>query len=153
MTASSENPFGEVEAAALHGCPTEDTPVSLLKEDGKRQPNLGQPFLRSLADGLSLKTTGGHGLPAGLAPEDIFHYAYAAFHSPGYAEFLKGDFPRLPLTGNFPWRGRVRLELPHRRGGYQVCEKWLKDRKGRTLSTTISPITKRLSSRSPRPSA
>ena len=37
-------------------------------------------------------------------PEDIFHYAYAVFHSPGYrsryAEFLKIDFPRLPLTGN-----------------------------------------------------
>ncbi|MEP7344406.1 MAG: type ISP restriction/modification enzyme, partial [Gemmatimonadaceae bacterium] len=37
-----------------------------------------------------------------LTPEDIFHYAYAVFHSPGYrsryAEFLKIDFPRLPLT-------------------------------------------------------
>jgi hypothetical protein len=43
-------------------------------------------------------------VPAGLTPEDIFHYAYAVLHSPGYrsryAEFLKTDFPRLPLTGN-----------------------------------------------------
>lgn len=35
------------------------------------------------------------------APEDIFHYVYALFHAPAYrtryAEFLKGDFPRLPL--------------------------------------------------------
>ena len=34
----------------------------------------------------------------------MFHYAYAVFHSPGYraryAEFLRMDFPRLPLTGN-----------------------------------------------------
>ena len=38
------------------------------------------------------------------SPEEIFHYAYAVFHSPTYreryAEFLKIDFPRLPLTSN-----------------------------------------------------
>ncbi|MFM6000088.1 MAG: type ISP restriction/modification enzyme [Dolichospermum sp.] len=36
--------------------------------------------------------------------EQIFYYAYAIFHSPiyrtRYAEFLKIDFPRLPLTSN-----------------------------------------------------
>jgi predicted helicase len=128
-------------------------------------------------------------------PENIFHYAYAVFHSPGYrnryAEFLKIDFPRLPLTGNLElFRALSRLggelvglhllESPKLAqpitefigsrnfevekvswskntvwvdkaqttgfkgvredvwnfhiGGYQVCEKWLKDRKGRTLS-------------------
>jgi len=39
-----------------------------------------------------------------FTPEDIFHYAYAVFHSPTYreryAEFLKIDFPRLPLTSD-----------------------------------------------------
>ena len=39
-----------------------------------------------------------------VGPEDIFHYAYAVFHSPTYrnryAAFLKIDFPRLPLTSN-----------------------------------------------------
>ncbi len=126
---------------------------------------------------------------------DIFHYAYAVFHSPGYrsryAEFLKIDFPRLPLTENVElFRAMARLggeltalhllESPRLAqritefiggpnsavekiswsrdtvwvdkaqttgfrgvrepvwnfhiGGYQVCEKWLKDRKGRTLS-------------------
>ena len=143
-----------------------------------------------------------------LTPEDIFHYAYAVFHSPGYrsryAEFLKIDFPRLPLPGNLElFRALARiggalvplhlLESPvlakpittytgprnpevgrvgwsddtvwldagktnaregHRAtkpgaigfhgvpeevwdfhiGGYQVCHKWLKDRKVRTLS-------------------
>ena len=37
-----------------------------------------------------------------FGPEDVFHYAYAVFYSPGYraryAQFLKTDFPRLPLT-------------------------------------------------------
>ncbi len=128
-------------------------------------------------------------------PEDIFHYTYAVFHSPGYrsryAEFLKIDFPRLPLTGNLElFRALARLggelvalhlmESPKLEkpiteylggrspevekitwskntvwidktqttgfkgvyedvwnfhiGGYQVCEKWLKDRKGRALT-------------------
>jgi hypothetical protein len=38
-------------------------------------------------------------------PELVFNYAYALFHSPGYrhrfAEFLRADFPRLPLTSDF----------------------------------------------------
>jgi predicted helicase len=132
---------------------------------------------------------------ARLTPEDIFHYAYAVFHSPGYrsryAEFLKIDFPRLPLTGDLalfralaelgselvalhllespildrPMTGFIGSRNPEVEtptwsndtvwvdkrqtagfkgvpkyvwnfhvGGYQVCHKWLKDRKGRTLS-------------------
>lgn len=51
---------------------------------------------------------------AKFTPEDIFHYAYAVFHSPGYrsryAEFLKIDFPRLPLTGDIAlFRALARL--------------------------------------------
>jgi hypothetical protein len=185
--------------------PTGDAPATLLKEDSERRPNLAPLFIRALATALSLKTTGAHGLPAGLTPEDIFHYAYAVFHSPGYrsryAELLKIDFPRLPLTGNLDlFRALATLggelsalhllESPKlktpiskfigtakevtkvvwttdqggtvwidaigaksatsagssgfqgvplavwnfRIGGYQVCEKWLKDRKSRTLS-------------------
>jgi predicted helicase len=133
--------------------------------------------------------------PAKFTPEDIFHYAYAVFHSPGYrsryAQFLKIDFPRLPLTGNLElFRALARLggeltalhllESPKLAqpitefiggrtpevekvswskntvwidkaqtigfngvredmwnfhiGGYQVCEKWLKDRKDRKLT-------------------
>ena len=130
-----------------------------------------------------------------FTPEDIFNYAYAVFHSPTYrtryAEFLKIDFPRLPLTSDkrlfkalaekgaelvslhlmeapilntpitkYPIDGSHKVEkvayddknqrvyinkaqyfegvLPEvwdfHIGGYQVCHKWLKDRKGRTLS-------------------
>ncbi len=39
-----------------------------------------------------------------FGPEDLFYFAYAIFHSPTYreryAEFLKIDFPRLPLTSD-----------------------------------------------------
>jgi len=39
-----------------------------------------------------------------FGPEDVFAYMYAVFHSPTYrsrySEFLKIDFPRLPLTSN-----------------------------------------------------
>jgi hypothetical protein len=165
--------------------------------------NIGHRFSAELARGLKLDFDRQENLPVGLTPEDIFHYAYAVFHSPGYrsryAEFLKIDFPRLPLTGNLElFRALARLggeltalhllEFDRRTdgseirpyhpitewiggrnpevekiswskntvwvdkaqtagfrgvrepvwnlhiGGYQVCEKWLKDRKGRTLT-------------------
>ena len=39
-----------------------------------------------------------------FTPEDVFNYIYAIFHSPTYrkryAEFLKIDFPRVPLTSD-----------------------------------------------------
>ncbi len=175
--------------------PANHTPASLLKEDEYWRPNVSPAFLRGLAKALSLRSVGAHGLPSGLTPEDIFHYAYAVLHSPGYrsryANFLKIDFPRLPLTWRLDaFRSLARLgaelsalhlmdstrlakpitELIGGRqlnvekvswaksavwvdkaqttgfqgvaetvwnfhiGGYQVCEKWLKDRKGRTLS-------------------
>lgn len=165
---------------------------SALDLEGDKQSNLHPRFLATIHRMLG----------DSLTPEDIFHYAYAVFHSPGYrsryAEFLKIDFPRLPLTGNLElFRALARLggeltalhllESPKldqpitefigntrevvkvgwvdgtvwinaagkkgattagtsgfqgvpeevwnfHIGGYQVCEKWLKDRKGRTLT-------------------
>lgn len=157
--------------------------------------NYSPQSLRSIADVLCIVGDSSDGLPQGLTPEDIFHYAYAVFHSPGYrnryAEFLKIDFPRLPLTGNLELfrslarlggelvslhllespkldqplttytgpatpgvekvsyaRDTVWLDKAQTRGfcgvpeavwnfhigGYQVCQKWLKDRRGRVLS-------------------
>jgi predicted helicase len=150
-------------------------------------PNFTAAFAAALRGQLASAATK-------LTPEDIFHYVYAVFHSPGYrsryAEFLKIDFPRLPLTGNLElfralarlggelvalhllespkvdvfitrFRGEGDNSIPKKPtyrdgavwinatqrfdgvpeavwnfhiGGYQVCEKWLKDRKGRTLS-------------------
>ena len=160
-----------------------------------RRPNINFEFLKVLAKKLHLLQEEPYGLPKDVMPEDIFNYAYAVFHSPTYrsryAEFLKIDFPRLPLTSNlklfrtlgakgaelvalhlmespklnefiteFPQKGdniveKVQYTDKDKRvwinkaqyfsgvpktvwefhvGGYQVCEKWLKDRKGRKLS-------------------
>ena len=160
-----------------------------------RRLNFSPTFLKELAGRLGFKQSDETGLPRQVTPEDIFHYLYAVLHSPGYrsryGEFLKIDFPRLPLTRTLElFRALARLgaelvalhllESPKLAksttefvggrnpevekvswskntvwvdkrqtagfkgvredvwnfhiGGYQVCEKWLKDRKGRQLS-------------------
>jgi predicted helicase len=79
-------------------------PIYLYK-DG-RVPNLNPKFVADLEKRLGLKfvpdETGD--LKTTFGPEDIFNYIYAVFHSPTYrtryAEFLKIDFPRVPLTSN-----------------------------------------------------
>jgi predicted helicase len=152
-----------------------------------RRPNISPKFFSKLEQNLGYTPT----------PEAIFHYIYAIFHSPSYraryAEFLKIDFPRVPITsdnklfrrfdklgeklvnlhlmksptldqtvspfienggGSIVEAGHPKYEngkviinkkqdcfvdVPEEIwnfhvGGYQVCQKWLKDRKGRTLS-------------------
>jgi predicted helicase len=174
----------------------EDSTTNLSKG---RKPNLAPKFIEDFADRLKMKF-----IPDGkgdrkktFGPEDIFNYMYAVFHSPAYrtryAEFLKMDFPRLPLTSKpelfhklctlgdelvslhlmekqgkkitgYPVAGdntveTVRYVEPQcdaggrvwinttqffdnvpkdvwefHVGGYQICAKWLKDRKGRKLT-------------------
>lgn len=161
-----------------------------------RRPNLAPEFVSDMAArlGLTFVPDGKGDRVQTFGPEDVFDYLYAVFHSPEYrrryAEFLKIDFPRLPLTRQpdlfgelcalgselvalhllektgpdlptFPESGdnvieNVRYEeagegrvyinktqhfagVPaevwnFHVGGYQVCHKWLKDRKGRALS-------------------
>ena len=164
-----------------------------------RTPNLAPGFTAALASSVELDFTSDRpgDLDATFGPEDVFHYIYAVLHSPEYrrryADFLKSDFPRVPLPGNralfadlaglgarltaqhlmegdgedkpsFPAGGtnlveRVRYTDPvdgrpgrvainktqyfegvspetwgFTIGGYRPAEKWLKDRKGRTLS-------------------
>lgn len=57
-----------------------------------RRANFSPEFLQDITDKLGYSPT----------PEAIFYYIYAVFHSPTYrsryAEFLKIDFPRVPLT-------------------------------------------------------
>jgi len=166
-------------------------------EGEKRRPNLNPEFIRVVSEKLGLEfiEDGRGDLKQTFGPEDIFNYAYAIFHSPTYrsryTEFLKYDFPRLPLTADkalfralagkgaalvslhlmespvlnslvtrYPVAGsnivdKVSYDEPNQRvyinreqyfegvspeiwnfhvGGYQVCQKWLKDRKGRTLT-------------------
>ncbi len=85
-----------------------DTSTYPLSEKGRR-PNLNPQFvediltrLRRSAPQITFITEGRGDLVNTFGPEDIFHYAYAVFHSPTYreryVEQLKIDFPRLPLT-------------------------------------------------------
>jgi predicted helicase len=166
-------------------------------EEGKRHANLSSEFIKAISEKLGLKfiEDGKGDLKETFGPEDIFHYVYAVFHSPTYraryAEFMKIDFPRLPLTSDkklfkalaekgaelvalhlmespllssfittYPVEGSHEVEkvqyvendkrvhinktqyfgnVPKEVwefhvGGYQVAQKWLKDRKGRKLT-------------------
>ena len=179
-----------------------DSQAELVPHENGRRPNLSAEFVNHVAETIGLKfVADGQGdLKRTFGPEDIFHYAYAVFHSASYrdryAEFLKLDFPRVPVTDNSllfrklcgcgatlvelhlmraDWDASVDFDVPGdnaveqvayapaskeagirrgrvcinaeqyfegvspavwqmRIGGYQVCEKWLKDRKGRTLT-------------------
>ncbi|QBD82826.1 DNA methyltransferase [Ktedonosporobacter rubrisoli] len=71
-----------------------------------RRPNLSSPFVTDLSKKISMQFIGeGQGdLLQSFGAEDIFHYIYAILHSPTYrirySEFLKMDFPRLPVTSD-----------------------------------------------------
>ncbi|MDM8560255.1 type ISP restriction/modification enzyme, partial [Candidatus Parabeggiatoa sp. HSG14] len=163
------------------------------KPKPKRKPNFAPNFIKDIETRLNLKfiDDGTGNLTKTIGPEDVFHYMYAVFHSPTYrqryAEFLKIDFPRLPLTSDkklfkqlaklgkqlvtihlmeadietesgYPIEGNNLVDkITYKSekvyinktqyfdnvkenvwqfhiGGYQVCQKWLKDRKGRELS-------------------
>ena len=155
--------------------------------------NLSPAFIDALSATLDMQfvSDGKGDLHATFGPEDIFDYLYAVMHAltyrVRYADFLKIDFPRVPLPesadllralcrlgarlvalhlmeqpGNaLPayliagddsvdravyQHGRVYInaaqyfdDVPpdvwaYHVGGYQLCYKWLKDRKGRLLS-------------------
>ncbi len=71
-----------------------------------REPNLSHDFTGAAAAsiGLDFISTGPGDLETTFGPEDVFHYIYSVLHSPEYrrryADFLKSDFPRVPLTGD-----------------------------------------------------
>ena len=73
---------------------------------GRRRPNLNPAFVADMEKrlGLNFVPDGRGDRKKTFGPEDVFHYMYAVFHSPTYrtryAEFLKIDFPRVPLTSN-----------------------------------------------------
>lgn len=73
-----------------------------LEFQAQMTPNFSQSFLNALFTRLGMPLSGEH-LSADCNAEDILHYIYAIVHSPvyrgRYAEFLKIDFPRLPLPG------------------------------------------------------
>jgi predicted helicase len=152
-------------------------------EGGERRSNLNSALLREWSARAGIE----------ISPEEGLAYAYAILHSPAYrgrfAEFLKTDYPRLPLSSNpelcprlfalgrelidlhllrtrsaalpnYPEVGEDIVEKPRyewqsgrlfinarqylepvsrgawdfRVGGYEVLDKWLKERKGRKLA-------------------
>ena len=172
-----------------------------LELSTERSLNLKPAFLKTLSKALGVSQTDPSGLPEGVSPEEILGYIYAILYSPTYREryyeFLKYDFPRIPLPKDIEyfcklaalgqnlidWHllkasrpevaptaregrprhrfegeadavvSRIRYEDGHvwinptqhftnvpvevweyEIGAYQVCEKWLKDRRGSALS-------------------
>ena len=157
-----------------------------------RSLNLSPTFLKALSEQLGVPPTEGSGLPLGISPESILGYLYAILHSPTYreryADFLKYDFPRIPLPRDlaqfrqlsalgqklidvhlfrhvsmsprhrFEGDGdgvvsKLRYEAGHiwinatqhfadvplavwafEVGAYQVCEKWLRERRRQRLT-------------------
>jgi predicted helicase len=65
---------------------------------GENTSNLRMEFL------VRLRSACGNGAQYSPSPEEAFQYVYAILYSPNYrslyADFLKVDFPRLPLPGN-----------------------------------------------------
>jgi len=176
----------------LYIYPTEKSSLFDLEHE-TRKANFSPAFILDLESRLKLKfiDEGNGDFETTISALDVFNYMYAVFHSPTYrtryAEFLKMDFPRLPLTSDktlfqkladfgselvaihlmnadiendscFDIEGDnvvEKIEFKDNKvfinktqyfdnvspavwnfhiGGYQVCNKWLKDRKGRVLN-------------------
>ena len=106
-TEISSQPYAPLNVFPLYLYPTnkptlfEPAPTSA---PGGRRPNLDEKFTQEFAQKLNLEfiPDGKGNQTQTFGPEDIFNYIYAVFHSPTYrtryAEFLKIDFPRVPLT-------------------------------------------------------
>ena len=69
--------------------------VNKIKVESKRAPNFTSEFLQAIKSALGTEPT----------PEGIFYYIYAVLYSPTYRkryeEFLKIDFPRIPLPEDY----------------------------------------------------
>ncbi len=90
----------------LYLYPSEQEVLSGLYKADERMANIRPDFISELEKRLSMPFDfDGHSKHDGrFTAEDIFHYVYAVLHSPTYRnryeEFLKIDFPRIPLTSN-----------------------------------------------------
>ena len=83
---------------------TENTSTVAIGEE--RLPNIDADFINSLSATFGLKfiLEGVGDLKNTFGPEDVFSYIYSILHSPKYrqrfADFLKSDFPRIPMTND-----------------------------------------------------
>ena len=71
-----------------------------------REPNLDKGFVEAVGSSLGLDfiSDGCGNLQKTFGPDDVFNYIYAVLHSPQYrhryVDFLKSDFPRVPITSS-----------------------------------------------------
>lgn len=97
---------GIMSYAPLYLYPNGHEHPSLFDHENGRRPNMSTAFIKDIEQRLhrSFIPDGTGDLDTTIGPEDIFHYIYAIFHSPTYrsryAEFLKIDFPRIPITSD-----------------------------------------------------
>ena len=183
---------------SLKDGPTQVFPLYLYPDSegllGSAYPetNFKPAFLTAISESLGLPQTSPLGLPEDVTPEEVLAYIYAVLYSPTYREryyeFLKYDFPRIPLPQDINYFRKlaalgqalinwhllkdVQIPIRHRFegegdsvvstpryedgkvwinatqhftdgpaevweyeiGAYQVCKKWLKDRKNKELS-------------------
>lgn len=90
-------------------------------EDGRR-PNLSKEFVEAFEQSLGLKFVpdGRGNLKRTFGPEDLFHFNDAVLHAPGYreryADFLKCDFPHLPVTSQAGRAGSISTPASTSRG-------------------------------------
>ena len=76
-----------------------------LELSTERSVNFKPAFLTALSEALALQQIAPFNLPDGISPEKILAYIYAVLYSPTYREryyeFLKYDFPRIPLPARY----------------------------------------------------
>ena len=101
-----ESAYANNSVLPLYLYPEKNLAQGNLFDDKHRKSNLDLNFIKNFSRNLGLEfvDSGRGDLKKTFGPEDVFYYAYAIFHSPTYrrqyAEQLKIDFPRLPLTSN-----------------------------------------------------
>ena len=78
-----------------------------LEISTERSLNFKPAFLTAFSEALELPQTAPFNLPEGISPEEILGYIYAILFSPTYREryyeFLKYDFPRIPLPSDIEY--------------------------------------------------
>ena len=85
---------------------TDTVPWQPDPDHGNRVPNLAPAFVQAVEAKLDLtfQHPASSNQTDAFTPEDLLAYIYAIFHSPTYreryAEFLKIDFPRAPITSD-----------------------------------------------------
>ena len=104
----------------------------------ERSLNFQPAFLTALSEALALSQTAPFNLPDGISPEEILAYIYAILYSPTYREryyeFLKYDFPRIPMPADID-------QFPHPRSvgaapdGLASVERWIATRRDTDIAS------------------